>query len=126
MSSNRRSPRSPSSSESNNKSGLRLARLNQVLFEELSALVSDELRDPLLAHVRLRALELSVDARMARVHFLLLGPDVPSRREEVERALARASPFLRSRLAELVELKRVPELRFVFQGFAAADPQEES
>jgi ribosome-binding factor A len=33
----------------------------------------------------------------------------------VERAFTRAAPFLRARLAEAVELKRTPELRFVFE-----------
>jgi ribosome-binding factor A len=38
----------------------------------------------------------------------------------VERAFTRASPFLRARLAEGVELKRTPDLRFVFE--AEIDP----
>jgi ribosome-binding factor A len=33
-----------------------------------------------------------------------------------QQALARATPFLRARLAEAVEMKRVPDLRFVFDG----------
>src|SRR5262245_54839542 len=104
MSSHRRSSRSESSSSESLRAGARIERLNHVLFEELTALVQDELRDPLFADVELGAFELSVDARMARVHYFVRGPDIPGRREEVDRAFTRAAPFLRSRLAALVDL----------------------
>jgi ribosome-binding factor A len=58
---------------------------------------------------------LSVDYRHARVHFALGGGRGGEPRV-AQRALERATPFLRARLAEAIELKRVPDLRFVFDG----------
>jgi ribosome-binding factor A len=49
---------------------------------------------------------------------------VEQERLPAERALAHATPFLRARLAEAIELKRVPDLRFVFDGVALVDDQE--
>jgi len=41
-----------------------------------------------------------------------------------ERGLERATPFLRARLADAIELKRVPELRFVYDGVATDDEED--
>jgi ribosome-binding factor A len=68
--------------------------------------------------VRIVAVVLSADYRHARVHFVLSGSVVEPR--VVQRALERATPFLRARVAEAVEMKRVPELRFVLDGVESA------
>jgi ribosome-binding factor A len=91
--------------------GHRHQRLETTILEELALLLRDDVSDPELEGVQFRAVVLSADYRSARVHFM-----VPASRSraEVERALARATPFLRGRLAESIELKRAPDLRFVF------------
>ena len=93
-------------------------RLQATLFEEVSLLFRGELSDPLLEGVVVTSLELSADGRQARIGFTL-----PSERQEsgsapVEEALARASGFIRSQLALGLNLKRVPNLRFVCVGVA--------
>lgn len=93
--------------------GHRHLRVESLVVEELRALLRDDVSDPDLADVRVVAVVLSVDYRHARVHFVLSGA-APVGAPAVQRALARASPFLRARLAEAIEMKRVPELRFVF------------
>ena len=107
-------------------SGFRLIRLQELILEEVRGLLRDDVTDPTLHGVRVTSLVLSVDYRHARVHYTLQGTEdeVRQRRPFVERALARATPFLRARLAEAVETKRLPDLRFVFD--AAASPEEES
>ena len=97
--------------------GFRLVRLKDLILEELRSLLRDDIEDPTLEGVGITELVLSVDARNARVHWGF-GPDAAGRPpvREVERALVRATPFLRARLAEAIDLKRVPELRFVHDG----------
>jgi ribosome-binding factor A len=97
--------------------GYRLARLEQLLAREIAAMLRDELSDPLFEHVRVTHLLLSVDYRHARVHYALTHGAAP--RDQVERALARVIPWIRGRLAEAVELRRVPDLRFVLDAEAA-------
>jgi ribosome-binding factor A len=103
--------------------GFRLIRLQELLFEELQALLRDDVTDPALGGVWINALVLSVDYRHARVHYALRGAEneARARRTSVERAFARATPFLRARLAEAIELKRVPDLRFVFDAAILKD-----
>lgn len=113
---------------SQERAGYRHARLEALLLDELRSLLQDEVRDPLLQAVRPTSLRLSVDYRNARVDFLLADTaDAPApERDEVEEALERASSFLRYQLAQAVELKRTPELRFVFQGTAVDGPIDTS
>jgi ribosome-binding factor A len=97
--------------------------VQSLVLEELRALLRDDVGDPALTDVRFVALVLSVDYRHARVYFALRGASPPESRAAY-RALARATAFLRARLAEAVEMKRVPELRFVFDGLASVGEDE--
>jgi ribosome-binding factor A len=65
---------------------------------------------------------LSVDYRHARIHFTIVQGDDTRRSSPaaVSRALETATPFLRGRLAEAIDMKRTPELRFVFDGEVAS------
>ncbi len=100
--------------------GHRHLRVQGLVLDELRSLLRDDVHDPALAGARFVAVVLSVDYRHARVHFVLTGAEAPDARL-VERALERATPFLRARLADAIEMKRVPDLRFVFDGVASPD-----
>lgn len=92
--------------------GYRHARLERVVHDELDEILRDEVSDPALTQLRVTHVTLSVDYRAAKVYYTC------NERAAAERALERASGFFRARLAESVELKRVPELRFVYDAFA--------
>jgi ribosome-binding factor A len=98
--------------------GHRHLRVQSLVLEELRALLRDDVSDPALANVRVAAVVLSADYRSARVHFVV--SDAPDGRRSAEQALGRATPFLRARLADAIEMKRVPDLRFVFDGVASS------
>jgi ribosome-binding factor A len=102
--------------------------LQQLLKEEIEALLRDEVSDPALDGVRVTSVELSVDYRNARVRFVSPGAHSLV---SVERAFERATPFLRARLVDALGTKHAPGLRFVFdrdaaEGLAApfADPED--
>ena len=90
--------------------GHRHGRLPQLIEEELAGLFRDEVTDPRLEGVRVSGVELSPDYRSARVRYVLRGDTAEL--AKVERALERATPFLRARLGEALDLKRLPELVF--------------
>lgn len=92
-------------------------RVETSILDELRSILRDDVTDPELEGVRLTAIVLSPDSKVARVHFV-----VPRARPRtaVERAFTRATGFFRGRLAEGVELKRTPDLRFVYE--AEIDP----
>jgi ribosome-binding factor A len=95
--------------------GHRHARLEEMILEELRGLFRDDITDPALASVAVTRLVLSVDYRHARVHYVV-APDAP--RVVVEARLTRATPFLRGRIGEAIDMKRVPDLRFVLDATA--------
>ena len=80
-------------------------RLEQLLLDELRGLFRDDVEDPSLYGIQIAAVALSVDYRHLRVHY--------THTARPDGALDRVTPFLRARLADAVDLKRVPELKFV-------------
>lgn len=96
-------------SDSPRAEGFRHARLSDVLRQELDSLLRDDISDPALDAVSVSFVELSPDYRSAKVHVTTARDCAPSL---IERALERATPFLRRNLIDAVELKFVPALRF--------------
>jgi ribosome-binding factor A len=109
--------------QENESSGLRHIRLQELMLEELRGLLRDDVSDPALHGVRINALVLSVDYRHARIHYALQGTQAEARqkRAAAERAFVAATPFIRVRLADAIEMRRVPDLRFVFDAVAMED-----
>lgn len=93
--------------------GHRHLRLQELILEELSSLLRDDIDDPRLEAVRIVALVLAADYRTARVHYAIKYESTASERE-IAAVLARAASFLRARLMDAIDLKRAPELRFIY------------
>jgi ribosome-binding factor A len=87
------------------------------VLRTLSELLRFESKDPRLKNVSLTSVDLSRDLGVARVYFSLLNPsdDVGP----VHEGLARASGFLRSKLGQSLQIRHVPELRFLHDDSAA-------
>ncbi|APR83953.1 Ribosome-binding factor A [Minicystis rosea] len=113
------------SSSDDEHAGHRHERLSRILREEIAAVVRDELADPRLDGVRITFVELSVDYKNARIGFIGPVAEIPRvERERLERLLDKATPFLRARLTDAVDLKQVPALRFAWDTYAAAAPSD--
>ena len=100
-------------------SGPRPASQRQLrVGEELRHLLAEllrpgELRDPALreANVTVTEVRLSPDLRNATAFVMPLGGE---KAEEIMAGLRRSAPFLKARLARLVELRHVPNVAFAF------------
>jgi len=88
----------------------RSERVSEALREELGELISYELSDPRVEDATVTDVQVSPDMRHAQV--LLQLSDEPSEQMQTIRALDGAKHFLRRRLAERLNLFRVPELHF--------------
>ncbi len=109
--------------------GYRQERLERILLREVQTLIRDEAADPALDGVRLVSVQLSVDGGHARISYVVEAPLAAQGQAEhgSREALARATGFLRARLAALLNLKRLPKLSFTFVGLqepGANGPQE--
>jgi ribosome-binding factor A len=117
--------------------GARPDRVADQIRSELGQLLAREVHDPGIGFVTITRVQVSPDIQQARVFYTVLGPtgaaNPPSltesadsggsgnaashhdrTRRNTERALARALPFLRRQLGSRLKLKRVPELKFMY------------
>jgi ribosome-binding factor A len=88
----------------------RLARLNEQLKRELAELIQTELRDPRVGLVSVTAVQVASDLGSARVFIRALGGD--AERAECLEGLVAAAPYLRKLLGQILQIRRIPELRF--------------
>ena len=88
----------------------RLARLNEQLKREISALIRTQVRDPRVGLVTVTNVEIAADLGSARVRVRVMGTDA-ERAESLE-GLEAAAPFLRHSLGQILTIRHIPELRF--------------
>lgn len=93
--------------------GYRPDRVGDQIRQELSELLTrGELHDPGIGFITLTRVKMSPDLQLARVYYTMLGD--PRAREETAKALDRAAPFVRRRIAGRLRLRRAPEFEFRF------------
>jgi len=92
--------------------GSRPDRVGEEIRKELAQLLSREVHDPGIGLITLTRVKVSPDLQLARAYYTILGDD--KAREETDKALTRATPFLRRQIGARIRLRRVPELRFEF------------
>lgn len=90
--------------------GKRLERVNQLIKEEVSAVLQRELKDPRLGFVTVTDVETSKDLRVAKVFVSVLGDDKQWTASMA--ALGSARGFIRSWLRQNLDLRVTPELDF--------------
>jgi ribosome-binding factor A len=90
-----------------------MARINDEISRETAEIIRSELKDPrVVSIVSVLKAEASNDLSHCRVFVSVLGGE--QEREDTLRGLASAAGFIRKRLAERVNLRRTPEIKFVF------------
>ena len=90
--------------------GSRPERVADQIRGELASLLTRDVHDPGIGFVTLTRVRVTPDLQQAHVYYTALG-DEKSRRN-TERALARATGFLRRQIGARLRLKRTPELTF--------------
>jgi ribosome-binding factor A len=90
----------------------RPARVGDQIRVEISDLLAREVSDPGIGFITVTHVTVTPDLQQARVFYTSLG-DEKARRES-QRALHRATPFLRRQLGRRLRLRRIPELQFFF------------
>lgn len=97
--------------------GSRPDRVADQIRAELGQLLVREVHDPGIGFVTITRVQVTPDLQQARVLYTVLGTsagDEKKTREQSARALERASSFLRRQIGARLRLKRVPELRFIY------------
>jgi ribosome-binding factor A len=86
----------------------RTDRVDELLRQEIGALLTKEVSDPRIGFATITDVETSPDLGHARVWVSVIGSE--SDREETLRALQQAMGFIRHELGRRLRIRRIPEL----------------
>jgi len=92
-------------------SKIKLERISSQILREVSNIIHTNVRSKLLKNVTLTGIELSNDLSVAKLYYTFLGD---YEEQDVIEELKKASSFLRNQLADRIEIRHTPELRFQF------------
>ena len=86
-------------------------RLAHLIEREISEIIRKEASDNKLKEVTITDVKLNTDKSVAKVYYTVLNN---SHRQIVQEALEHASGFIRTAVANDIETRKMPELRFVY------------
>ena len=90
--------------------GKRLERVNQLIKEEISAVLQRQIKDPRLGFVTVTEVNTTADLKLARVYVSVLGPE--EQWAKSFKALERARGFVWNWLRKHLDLRVTPQLAF--------------
>ena len=90
---------------------VRIERLNHTYQEEISMILMQEIKDENIKFVTITGVEVTSDLSFAKVYYTVLDD---SKKTKTAEALEKAAPFIRTKLAERVEIRHTPELKFIY------------
>ena len=95
--------------------GNRIRRVAERVRTELPTLLARSVRDPGLLGVTITDVRMTADLQLARVYYTLLND---SDHRSAARGLRRAQPYLRRAIGQRLQLRQVPEIRFLYDDSA--------
>lgn len=96
-------------SDSDGRRGKRVAELVRAHFSDVMRRETD---DPMLSTTVVTTVKVSADLSIATLGVRLLAGDTPDARKNLLKRLSRASGLLRRGLAQRLDMRKAPELRF--------------
>ena len=90
---------------------IKIERLNHAFQEQISIILMREIKDENIKFVTITGVETTSDLSFAKVYYTVLNEN---KKQETEEALKKAAPFIRTKLAERVDIRHTPELKFIF------------
>ena len=89
---------------------IKLDRLNNAFVEKISEIIHDEVKDNDVKMVTITDAKITNDLSFAKIYVTTMDSD----RKKVLDALNKASGFIRSKLCEKVDIRKMPEISFVY------------
>lgn len=90
---------------------VKIERLNHAIQEEISMILMREIKDENIKFVTITGVDTTSDLSFAKVYYTVLDQD---KKEETKKSLEKASSFIRTKLAERIEVRHTPELKFIY------------
>lgn len=90
---------------------IKIERLNHTIQQELSIILMREVKDQHIKFVTITGVDTTTDLSYAKVYYTVLDQD---KKEITQESLEKAQPFIRTKLAEKIDIRHTPELRFIY------------
>lgn len=89
---------------------VKLERLGNAFVEEISKIINREIDDDNLKFISITYCKITSDLSYAKVYFSTLN----NNKDEVLKSLNKHNKFIRGRLSSCVDIRKMPELIFVY------------
>lgn len=89
----------------------KIERIQSDIIKYLSNILLTETNDEIMKTITLTEVEVSKDLSYAKVYFTSI---LELTHEEIEKEMNEAAPFLRGKLAKVLEIRNIPELKFIY------------
>lgn len=86
-------------------------RIASSISRNISDILMNEANDELLKTVTITGCEVTSDLSFCKVYFTSLSELT---KEEIEREMNEAAPFIRGKVSERVDIRHTPEIRFIY------------
>ena len=90
---------------------IKIERLNHTYQEVISKILMMEVKDSDIRFVTITGVDITNDLSYAKIYYTVLDRD---KIDSTAEALEKAAPFIRTKLAEEVNIRHTPELRFIY------------
>lgn len=90
---------------------IKIERLNHVIQEEISMILMKEVKDENIKFVTITGVDTTNDLSFSKIYYTVRNQD---KLNETQEALEKASSFIRTKLANTIEVRHTPELRFIY------------
>lgn len=92
-------------------SSIKIQRLNHTYQQEISKILMTEVKNQDIKFVTITSVDVTNDLSFAKVYFTVFDKE---RIKETTIALNDAEPFIRRCLAERINIRHTPELKFIY------------
>jgi len=89
----------------------KIARIASDISRNISEIIANDSRDTLLKTITITCCNVARDLSSAKVYFTSLS-DLS--KEQLEKEMAEAAPYIRSELSQRIDVRHTPSLRFIY------------
>ena len=90
----------------------RTKRIAEEIKKVISTMLISGIKDPrITSMVSVTDVEVTNDLSFAKIYYTVLDE---TKKESTQKALEKASSFIRTKLAEKIEIRHTPELKFIY------------
>ena len=92
-------------------SSIKIERLNHTIQQEISMILQTEVKDEHIKFVTITGVDTTSDLSFSKVYYTVLDKE---KIDSTKEALEKASSFIRTCLAERIDIRHTPELKFIY------------